>query len=103
MSDSQAADAAPSQIGWRFDNRYARLPERFFTRVRPVPVKAPSVVLLNHGLANSLACDWKNLRSQMRPPCFREMLSPRDRILSLRPMRVINTADSPCSEMAALY
>ncbi len=23
MSDSQAADAASSQIGWRFDNRYA--------------------------------------------------------------------------------
>ncbi len=61
MSDSQAADAAPSQIGWRFDNRYAKLPERFFTRVRPVPVKAPSVVLLNHGLAKFLGLRLEEL------------------------------------------
>ena len=39
---------------WRFDNSYARLPECFFSRLPPVPVKAPSLVVFNHALADEL-------------------------------------------------
>ncbi len=34
-----------------FDNSYARLPDRFFARLRPAPVAAPRLVRLNKELA----------------------------------------------------
>lgn len=40
-----------------FDNSYARLPDRFFQRVRPTPVAAPRVIDLNHDLASELGVD----------------------------------------------
>src|SRR4051812_8957265 len=40
-----------------FNNTYARLPERFFTRTEPTPVAAPSLVRLNRGLALELGLD----------------------------------------------
>lgn len=49
--------------GWSFDNSYARLPERFFARVNPTPVKAPEVVALNEPLAASLGLKAEALRS----------------------------------------
>ncbi|AJE46440.1 protein adenylyltransferase SelO [Celeribacter indicus] len=42
-----------------FDNSYARLPERFYTRIAPEPVPAPEIVLRNDALAASLGvADW---------------------------------------------
>lgn len=40
-----------------FDNSYARLPERFFARLDPTPVKAPALVRLNEPLARDLGLD----------------------------------------------
>ncbi|SIQ33873.1 protein adenylyltransferase SelO [Bosea sp. TND4EK4] len=40
-----------------FDNSYARLPERFFARLDPTPVKAPVLVKLNGALAAELGLD----------------------------------------------
>ena len=40
-----------------FDNRYARLPQRFHHRQRPVPVKDPRVVAFNSELAGELGMD----------------------------------------------
>jgi uncharacterized protein YdiU (UPF0061 family) len=40
--------------GWRFDNSYARLPEAFYARQDPVPVREPKPVILNRALAESL-------------------------------------------------
>lgn len=37
-----------------FDNSYARLPERFFARVAPLPVPAPELLAWNEGLAGEL-------------------------------------------------
>lgn len=37
-----------------FENSYARLPDRFFSRMLPVPVKAPTLLAFNHGLAKEL-------------------------------------------------
>jgi len=39
---------------WNFDNTYVKLPERFFTKQNPVPVRAPKLVVFNHALANLL-------------------------------------------------
>lgn len=41
-------------LTWRFDNSYARLPEAFFSRLEPTPVRAPALVIFNHALAESL-------------------------------------------------
>lgn len=40
-----------------FDNSYARLPERFFARVKPTPVADPSLVRVNESLARTLGID----------------------------------------------
>ncbi|MEM0934979.1 MAG: YdiU family protein [Pseudomonadota bacterium] len=44
--------AAPSPIP--FDNSYATLPARFYTKMAPTPVKAPELLLLNRALAAEL-------------------------------------------------
>jgi len=40
-----------------FENSYARLPERFFARLAPVPVAAPRLIQLNRALADRLGLD----------------------------------------------
>ncbi|MGL1862915.1 MAG: YdiU family protein [Pseudodesulfovibrio sp.] len=37
-----------------FDNSYARLPEIFYQRIHPVPVKVPELIRVNHSLAEEL-------------------------------------------------
>ncbi len=37
-----------------FDNSYARLPEKFFTRINPTPVRTPRLIAFNHALAADL-------------------------------------------------
>src|SRR5918998_3931646 len=46
-----------------FDNTYARLPERFFARVAPTPVRAPRLVRVNAPLATQLGLDPEWLAS----------------------------------------
>ena len=45
-----------------FDNSYARLPDRFYTKMSPTPVAAPGWVALNEGLARELGLDPEVLR-----------------------------------------
>ncbi|WP_183254205.1 protein adenylyltransferase SelO [Anoxybacteroides tepidamans] len=49
---------------WNFDNSYARLPERFFTRINPTPVSAPELVVLNRSLAVLLGLNAAALESE---------------------------------------
>ncbi|HYC93878.1 MAG TPA: YdiU family protein [Thermoanaerobaculia bacterium] len=44
-------------VHFPFDNSYARLPERFFTRTAPTPVAAPRLIRLNRALAADLGLD----------------------------------------------
>ncbi|MFB5660978.1 YdiU family protein [Alteribacillus sp. HJP-4] len=53
-----------TQQGWNFDNSYARLPESFFRRIEPVPVKSPELVILNKPLAETLGLDSTELQSE---------------------------------------
>ncbi|MBU5441092.1 YdiU family protein [Paenibacillus sp. MSJ-34] len=50
-------------VGWNFDNSYARLPELFFSKVDPTPVRSPRLVVLNDRLAASLGLNAEALRS----------------------------------------
>ena len=40
-----------------FDNTYARLPERFFSKHAPVPVPSPGLIRVNHDLGDTLSID----------------------------------------------
>ncbi|NOU72725.1 YdiU family protein [Paenibacillus sp. LMG 31458] len=51
------------ETGWNFDNSYARLPESLFTRINPVPVHSPKVIILNDQLATSLGLTVQSLQS----------------------------------------
>lgn len=57
--DNQATPDA----GWNLDNSYARLPELFFSRVQPTPVRKPEIVILNHPLAEVLGLNAGALRT----------------------------------------
>ncbi|EPX81043.1 protein adenylyltransferase SelO [Litoreibacter arenae] len=46
-----------------FDNSYARLPERFYTKMNPTPVAAPALIALNDALAGDMGLDAAWLRS----------------------------------------
>ncbi len=50
-----------SAIG--FDNSYARLPERFYARLNPKPVRQPQLIKLNEALGEELGLDVSYLRS----------------------------------------
>ncbi len=57
-------------LHFAFDNSYARLPERFYSRLPPTQVKAPELVILNEGLAQSLGLNTDLLRSTMGADVF---------------------------------
>lgn len=46
-----------------FDNSYSRLPDRFFAALAPTPVRAPSLIKVNEGLARDLGLDPTALAS----------------------------------------
>jgi serine/tyrosine/threonine adenylyltransferase len=48
-------------IGWHFDNTYSKLPDTFKETISPVPVKDPSVVILNEELATNLNLNFSNV------------------------------------------
>ncbi|WP_186430359.1 YdiU family protein [Clostridium sp. BSD9I1] len=52
-----------TETGWNFDNSYARLPETFFTRQRPTPVRSPELIIFNHTLTESLGLNAEELES----------------------------------------
>lgn len=54
----------------RFDNSYARLPEQFYARLAPVPVKAPSLIRVNETLAGELGLDGSMLTNEQTVAIF---------------------------------
>ncbi|MDA7948362.1 MAG: YdiU family protein [Hyphomicrobiaceae bacterium] len=52
-----------SDVFFPFDNSYARLPDRFFARLDPVPVPEPRLIRLNTDLARLLRLDPAQLTS----------------------------------------
>ena len=45
------------EIGWNFDNSYARLPKSFFTTLNPTPVSSPKLVIFNESLGTYLGVE----------------------------------------------
>ena len=59
-----------------WNNTYTRLPEHMFARQQPVPVAAPSGLVLNTALADELGISFLSCRpatrgkKEIRPPGF---------------------------------
>jgi uncharacterized protein YdiU (UPF0061 family) len=51
-------------VHFPFDNSYARLPDKFFTRQAPTPVKNPGLIRVNAALARDLGLDPAALASR---------------------------------------
>lgn len=47
--------------GFKFEHTYTKLPEVFYTRLDPVPVKAPKIVILNQELSDTMGLDFSGL------------------------------------------
>jgi serine/tyrosine/threonine adenylyltransferase len=47
----------PTAAPIRFDNSYVRLPDRFYARLAPTPVKQPALIKINADLARDLGID----------------------------------------------
>jgi uncharacterized protein YdiU (UPF0061 family) len=56
-ADPRHVPGAAFASGLRFDNSYARMPERFHVRMPPTPVARPRLVKLNAALAGELGLD----------------------------------------------
>ena len=55
---------AISKVGWRFDNTYSKLPNTMLSKLVPVPVKKPKIVILNYSLSKELGLDFSNVNDQ---------------------------------------
>ncbi|CAA6802226.1 MAG: Unknown protein, partial [uncultured Thiotrichaceae bacterium] len=53
-----------------FDNSYARLPEYFYSRVNPQPVKQPTLIVLNESLATELNLPAERLKENEQVAVF---------------------------------
>ncbi len=53
-----------TEIGWKLDNSYARLPKTFFTSLKPIPVCRPKLIVLNYPLATYLGLNVQALQSE---------------------------------------
>ena len=57
-------------IGWNFDNSYLELPEIMATKLSPVPVKDPKLIIFNKKLANDLELNFSNLSEKEKAMMF---------------------------------
>jgi len=51
---TSSSEVSHPDAGWNFDNTYAHLPEAFYVRLNPVPVRKPKLVVFNEALAQFL-------------------------------------------------
>ncbi|WNS73605.1 YdiU family protein [Bacillus sp. DTU_2020_1000418_1_SI_GHA_SEK_038] len=60
LNKEEGATAA----GWNFDNSYGRLPQAFFTSIKPTPVRTPKMVKFNESLVEALGLNTQLLKSE---------------------------------------
>ncbi len=66
-----------SKIGWHFDNSYARLPEIMSTKLSPVPVNKPKLVVLNDLLSKEIGLNFSNISDESKALLFSGNLLPK--------------------------
>jgi uncharacterized protein YdiU (UPF0061 family) len=63
IASPATAGSGDQPIRFHFENTYARLPERFYSRIHPTPVAAPRLIKVNVELACGLCLDPEALAS----------------------------------------
>ena len=66
-----------SKIGWHFDNSYVRLPDMMLSKLNPVPVKKPKLIILNHTLSKELGLDFSTISDDYIASIFSGNLLPK--------------------------
>ena len=66
-----------SKIGWRFDNSYVRLPDIMLSKISPIPVKKPKLIILNHELSKELGLDFSTISDDYIASIFSGNLLPK--------------------------
>ncbi|MEM6781200.1 MAG: YdiU family protein [Pseudomonadota bacterium] len=56
--------------GFRFDNSYLSLPDRFYTQLDPLPVTKPEMMILNNDLATSMGLNFSKLNLKDQAALF---------------------------------
>jgi uncharacterized protein YdiU (UPF0061 family) len=67
---------SPTVAGWNLDHSYSRLPELFFRKAAPAPVRSSGLVVFNDALAVSLGLDPEALRQADQAGLFTGNLLP---------------------------
>ncbi len=67
---------AISKIGWRFDNTYSKLPDTMLSKLSPIPVKAPQIIIINHSLSKQLGLDFSTTNEENLALMFSGNLLP---------------------------
>ena len=88
-----------TDVGWNFDNSYSRLPESFYARLNPAPVRSPRIVVFNQSLAESLGLNTEALADDSGAAVFAGNVIPK----GAEPMQDISLVTSPCWEMGERY
>ena len=65
-----------NKIGWRFDNTYNSLPEVMLSRLLPIPVKSPKLIILNNALAKELGLNISSICEEELAAMFAGNLLP---------------------------
>ena len=66
-----------TDVGWNFDNSYSRLPESFYARLNPAPVRSPRIVVFNQSLAESLGLNTEALADDSGAAVFAGNVIPK--------------------------
>jgi len=64
-------------IGWNFDNSYLNLSEMMASKLSPVPVKEPKLILYNQALAKELGLNFSSLTKEQQALIFFRKCSSR--------------------------
>jgi len=66
-----------NKIGWNFDNTYAQLPGAMLSKISPIPVKSPELIILNQSLSEELGLDFSNTSKENLASIFSGNLLPK--------------------------
>ncbi len=65
-----------NNIGWCFDNTYSTLPDAMLSKLAPVPVKSPKLVILNKELSKELDLNFSSLNKDELAAMFAGNILP---------------------------
>tara|TARA_B100000029_G_scaffold448120_1_gene470395 strand:- start:725 stop:2203 length:1479 start_codon:yes stop_codon:yes gene_type:complete len=65
-----------NKIGWRFDNTYSALPGIMLSKLSPVPVRSPKLVILNKELSKDLDLNFSSIDNNELAEIFSGNLLP---------------------------